>query len=50
MKKQKKIEREPYIYIRLDNNIKDCIKARAKADGCNMTIWIRQLIIRELDS
>lgn len=37
-----------YIYIRLGKSVKNKVKKIAEKDGSNMTIWIRQLIIREV--
>ena len=42
--------REDYVYIRLDKPLKKAIKSRAEKDGSNMTIWVRQLIMRELSN
>lgn len=50
MKPHRNKDLDEYIYIRLTKAIKKRIKDRAKIDGSNMTIWARQLIIRELDS
>ena len=38
----------PYVYIRLDDETREQVKEAARKDGSNMTIWIRQLIKREL--
>lgn len=37
-----------HIYIRMDVETKERIKALAVQDGSNLTIWVRQLIKREL--
>lgn len=37
-----------YIYIRLDKKTKMALRKVAKKDGSNMTIWVRQLVLREL--
>ena len=49
MKKSKKKPFSEYVYIRLDDSIKKRVKEKAALDGSNMTIWIRQLIMRELN-
>lgn len=50
MKRRKNKNFSNYIYIRLDENIKNLIKEAAKKDGSNMTIWVRQLIMRTIGS
>lgn len=49
MKPDKTEDLEEYIYIRLTKNIKTLVKERAKQEGSNMTIWIRQLVIKALE-
>ena len=48
MKTSKSAALNDYIYIRLDDSTKEKVKEAAKKDGSNMTIWVRQLIMREL--
>lgn len=50
MKRHKNNDLEEYIYIRLTKSIKQRIKIRAKTEGSNMTIWARQVLMRELDA
>ncbi len=39
-----------YIYIRLTKSIKKKLKRIAKEEGSNMTIWVRQLVMKELEA
>jgi len=52
MKKSTKINKnghlDDYIYIRVGGSIKKKIVAQAEKEGSNMTIWVRQLVMREL--
>lgn len=48
MKRKKTATPSDYIYIRLDDSTKEKVKIAAQRDGSNMTIWVRQLIMREL--
>lgn len=50
MKQRKNKDLNDYVYIRLSNSIKKSVREIAKNEGSNMTIWIRQLIMRELES
>lgn len=47
--KSSKSNRKDYVYIRLDKEIKGKLKRISSDDGSNMTIWIRQLIIKTLE-
>lgn len=44
------LENDTYVYIRLPAEIKRQIEERAAADGSNMTIWVRQLIMKALSN
>lgn len=48
MSRKKPKEISDYIYIRLPADTKKRIQEYAKSEGSNVTIWVRQLIIREL--
>lgn len=48
MKQKKNKHLEDYVYFRLGKDAKKDVKARAKAEGSNMTIWLRQLILKTL--
>lgn len=48
MRKLKPLDSKEYIFIRLDENLKKRLKEQAKVDGSNMTIWVRQLIMKAL--
>lgn len=48
MKQSKNKGLDDYIYIRLDRKTKKELKRKAKESGSNMTIWVRQLVLREL--
>lgn len=37
-----------YIYIRLDKKTKRALRKIARQEGSNMTIWVRQLVLREI--
>lgn len=50
MKKRKQIDSKEYIFIRLDENLKKRLKEQSKLDGSNMTIWVRQLIMKALEA
>lgn len=38
-----------YVYIRLGHETKERVKTLAVESGSNMTLWIRQLIVREVN-
>jgi hypothetical protein len=38
-----------YVYIRLSKDMKKELKKRAELEGSNMTIWVRQLVMRALE-
>lgn len=48
MKSTKNKHLADYIYIRIGKESKKALKERAKLDGSNMTIWVRQLILKTL--
>lgn len=48
MKQAKNKGLDDYIYIRLDKKTKKELKKKARESGSNMTIWVRQLVLREL--
>lgn len=42
-------KRSDYIYIKIGRDVKKRIKERAKIEGVNMTIYVRQLIMRNIN-
>lgn len=42
-------EKCDYIYIRLEEDIKDKIKEQAQKEGMNMTIWARHALIKTIE-
>lgn len=53
MKKDEKsneiIDKDGYIHVNLGIPLKNKVKKRSRKEGSNMTVWVRQLIMRELD-
>lgn len=49
MKYRKPIDLDDYVYLRIPRSIKSRIKSLAKNEGSNMTIWIRQNLIRRVE-
>ena len=47
MQVEPKKQRE-YIYIRLEDATKNKVKELAASEGVNMTIWVRQLILKTI--
>ena len=47
-KNKQTIDSNEYIFIRLDKKLKKRLKEQAKLEGSNMTIWVRQLIIKTI--
>lgn len=50
IKNKKTRSYDDYIFVRLNKNLKDKIKERAENDGSNMTIWVRQQLIKILQN
>lgn len=48
MKKPRKTADDDYIYIRLPKEMKKKIKKLAMEDYCSVTVWVRQLIAKEI--
>lgn len=48
MKQAKNKGLDDYIYIRLDKKTKKELKKKAKESGSNMTIYVRQLVLRDM--
>ena len=49
MKKPSKQAADEYIYIRLPKEIKQKIKKAAKEDYCNLTVWVRKVLIERIE-
>lgn len=47
-KRNKNMDLEDYIYIRVGKKVKKHLKEVAESSGSNMTIWTRQLIMERL--
>lgn len=50
MKKLQANDLDTYIYVRIPKTIKKRIQNIAKKEGSNMTIWVRQNLIRQLEN
>lgn len=48
MESCKNKELSDYIYVRLNEETKKLLKQKVASEGSNMTIYVRQLIMREV--